>query len=283
MRSPIPVIGLVLVLGAGHAAAQSLGQVATEEAARRKAITTPARVMGDADLRADYPVTTPTDVPAWPDDAAGLDPSTPRRLVEPAALQGGALPAIPVMAVAGGEVFLEVAVNAEGRVSAVTPFRDTPPFTDTLSAAVRSWSFEPATDAAIPLAGRPIDDRTRRPAASKVLVVGLFRPPALFAATLGEPPKNVGAPAEDVPAPAGAARMPDYPVNAMFDGAVLVELQLGVDGSVMRRRLLRSSPAFDGPALIAVDALSFRPARVRGAAVPSVAYVVLGFRQPITQ
>lgn len=282
MRSPIPVIGLVLVLGAAPAAAQSLGQVAADEAARRKAITSPARVMRDSDLRADYPVTTPTEVPAWPDDAAA-DPSTPRRLVEPAALEGGPLPAIPVMAVAGGEVFLEVAVNAEGRVSAVTPFRDTPPFTDALAAAVKAWSFEPATDAAIPPAGQPIDDRTRRPAASKVLVVGLFRPPALFAVTLGEPPKNVGAPSEEVPAPAGAVRMPDYPVNAMFDGVVLVELRLGVDGAVKRRRLLRSSPAFDGQALMAVDALSFRPARVRGAAVPSVAYVALAFRQPITQ
>lgn len=283
MTSRLVAVLVIVLLQALPAAAQSLGQVAAEEAARRKAITSPARVMGDADLRADYPVTTPTDVPAWPDDAAALDPSTPRRLVEPASLQGGPLPVIPVMAVAGGEVFLEVAVNTEGRVSAVTPFRDTPPFTDTLSAAVKAWSFEPATDAAIPAAGQPVDDRTRRPAASKVLVVGLFRPPALFANTLGEPPKNVGAPSEDVPAPAGAARMPDYPVNAMFDGVVLVELQLGVDGSVMRRRLLRSSPAFDGPALVAVDALSFRPARVRGAAVPSVAYVVLGFRQPITQ
>lgn len=283
MRSSIPVVGLVLVFGVGPAAAQPLGQVAAEEAARRKAITSPARVMVEADLRPDFPVTTPTDVPAWPDDAAALDPSAPRRLVEPAELDGGPLPVIPVMAVAGGEVFLEVAVNAEGRVSGVKPFRDTPPFTDALSAAVKAWAFEPATDAAIPLPGLPVDARTRRPAASKVLVVGLFRPPALFAATLGEPPKNVGAPSEDVPVPAGTPRMPDYPVNAMFDGAVLIELQLGVDGSVTRRRLLRSSPAFDGPALIAVDALSFRAARVRGAAVPSVAYVVLAFRQPITQ
>lgn len=283
MRSPIPVIGLVLVLGAAPATAQSLGQVAAEEAARRKAITSPARVMSDSDLRADYPVTTPTEVPAWPEDGAAPDLSTPRRLVEAASLQGGPLPAIPVMAVAGGEVFLEVAVNAEGRVSAVKPFRDTPPFTESLSAAVRSWSFEPAEDAAIPPAGQPVDDRTRKPAPSKVLVVGLFRPPALFAATLGQPPKNVGAPSEDVPAPAGEARMPDYPVNAMFDGVVLVEVQLGVDGSVMRRRLVRSAPAFDGLALTAVDALSFRPATVRGAAVPSVAYVALAFRQPVTQ
>jgi hypothetical protein len=100
MTSRLVAVLVIVLLQALPAAAQSLGQVAAEEAARRKAITSPARVMGDADLRADYPVTTPTDVPAWPDDAAALDPSTPRRLVEPASLQAP-LPVIPVMAVAG--------------------------------------------------------------------------------------------------------------------------------------------------------------------------------------
>ena len=241
-----------------------------------------SRVLRDTDLRADYPVTTPTELPAWPEDAAA-DPSAPRLLVEPASLQAGPLPPIPVMAVAGGEVFLEVVVGSDGAVTSVKPFRDTPPFTDALSTAVKAWRFEPAEDAVVPPACQPIDDTTRKAAVSKVLVVGLFRPPALFAMTLGEPPKNVGTPAADVPAPAGAATMPEYPMNALFDGVVLMELRLGVDGAVMRRRLVRSFPGFDGPALTAVDALAFRPARIRGTAVPSVVYVLAAFRQPITQ
>lgn len=282
MTSRLMILGVVvLLLDVAPAPAQSLGQVAADEAARRKTIAAPARVMRDTDLRADYPVTTPTELPAWPDDTRS-DPSAPRLLVEPASLQGGPLPPIPVMAVAGGEVFLEVAVGADGAVTSVKPFRDTPPFTEALSGAVRAWQFEPAEDAIVPPAGQPIDDTTRKAAASKLLVVGLFRPPALYAVTLGEPPKNVGTPSADVPAPVGAATMPDYPMNALFDGSVLVELRLGVDGSVMRRRLVRSSPGFDGPALTAVDALSFRTARVRGVAVPSVVYVLLAFRQPIT-
>ncbi len=282
MRSSLVAIGVLLLLGGARASAQSLGQVAADEAARRKAIAQPAPVLRDADLRADFPVSTPTDLPAWPEDAVD-DPAAPRILVEPAALQSGSLPPVPVMAVAGGEVYLEVAVNREGAVDRVKTLRDTPPFTEGLTAAVAAWRFAPAEDAVVPPPGQPTDERTRRAAPSRVLVIGLFRPPALFPMTLGEPPQDVGTPADDVPAPLGAATMPAYPPDALFDGAVLIELRLGVDGAVMRRRLVRSSPGFDGPALTAVDALSFRPARIRGTAVPSVVYVMAAFRQPVTQ
>lgn len=273
---------LCLTFAAAPVAAQSLGQVAAEEAARRKAIGAPARVIRGDDLRADYPVTTPVDLPAWPDDTADdADPAAPRTIVAAAALQGGALPPIAVMAVAGGEVIVELSVTRDGVVESAKTLRSTPPYTENLLSALRGWRFAPAEDVLTPAAGQPTDETTRRAAASKVLVVGLFRPPALFAATLGEPPKTVAAPSQDAPG-VGALVMPEYPVRALFDGTVLVEVQIGVDGSVLRRRLARSSPPFDDPALEAVGSLTFRPARVRGRAVPSVAYVVAAFRQPIT-
>jgi len=271
-----------LPLVALPASAQSLGQVAAEEAARRKAITTPARVIRSDDLRADFPVTTPVDVPAWPAGSAAADPAAPRTLVEAAQLQGGSLPPIAAMAVAGGEVFLEATVNRDGVVEAVRTLRDTPPYTDGLTGAVRGWRFAPAEDVVTPLPGQPIDETTRRAATSKVLVVGLFRPPALYDVTLGTPPKPAGAPSEDAPAVNGVATMPGYPPQALFDGTVLIELRLGVDGSVMRTRLTRSAPPFDEPALDAAAALAFRPAQIKGRSVPSVVYVVAAFRQPIT-
>ena len=161
MTSRLMTLGVVvLLLNVAPAPAQSLGQVAAEEAARRKTIAAPARVLRDTDLRADYPVTTPTELPAWPEDAAA-DPTAPRLLVEPASFQGGPLPPIPVMAVAGGEVFLEVAVGSDGAVTGVKPFRDTPPFTDALSGAVRAWRFEPAEDAIVPPPGQPIEHGER--------------------------------------------------------------------------------------------------------------------------
>lgn len=281
MRSSLVTIAVLLLLDGVAASAQTLGTVAAEEAARRKAITSPARVIRDGDLRADFPVTTPAELPAWPDDAAA-DPAARRRLVAPALLASGGVPAIPIMAVSGGEVYLEVGVDAAGGVAAVKPLRDTPPYTESLAAAVRGWAFRPAEDVETPAAGAAIDERTRRPAKSKVLVMGVFRPPALFATTLGTPPVDVGAPAEDVPAPAGSPAMPGYPVNALFDGVVIVELRLGTGGQVAGLKVVRSSPAFDELATAAASTLSFRPPRLHGAEVPAAVYVVYAFRQPIT-
>ena len=53
----------------------------------------------------------------------------------PAQLQSGATPALPVMAVGGGEVLLELSLGSDGRVTDVKPLRTTPPFTETLTRA----------------------------------------------------------------------------------------------------------------------------------------------------
>lgn len=281
MRSSLAAIGVVLLLDGAAASAQTLGQVAAAEAERRKAIAAPAKVIREADLRADYPVTSPSDAPAAPGSAD--DPAAPRTVVAPALLANGSLPAIPPMVVNGGEVYLEVAVGAGGQVEAVTPFRDTPPFTESLVSVVRGWTFKPAEDVATPPPGADVDQTTRRPVKSKVLVMGLFRPPSIFTGAVGTPPQDVGVPAADVPVPAGQPAMPGYPANALFDGVVIVELRLGPRGQVDGLAVVRSAPGFDELATRAASTLSFRAPQVRGRAVPAAVYVVYGFRQPITQ
>jgi TonB family protein len=205
-----------------------------------------------------------------------------RVAVAPARLKGGALPQIPIMAVSGGEVVLEVSISRTGRVTGVKPLRHTAPFTDAMAAAVRSWTFAPAEDALAPPGGAAIDPATRRPMDSTVLVVGVFRPPALFAATLGEPPAISGAPSGAAPVLAGPIEMPAYPVSALNDGVVLVELDLAASGGVEGIGVVRSAAAFDQLALAAASALAFRPARVHGRAAPAFVYVAFAFRQPIT-
>src|SRR5918994_6367357 len=82
-----------------------------------------------------------------------------------ARFKGGQLPAPPAPTVGGGEVLLEVALDAGGNVVAVRTLRDTPPYTEALRTAVGSWTFEPARDArgsGVPCA---------------VLVAGSFPPP----------------------------------------------------------------------------------------------------------
>ncbi len=282
MRSTLAALCAVLTL-TGSVHAQSLGTVAADEAARRKTIQTPARVITGDDIKPADPVSNPTEVPPFPSDVAGADdPAAPRVQVKPAVLQSGSVPVIPVMAVSGGEVALEVDVSREGAVSAVKPLRATPPFTDAVAAAVRYWRFSPAEDALRPPPGESIDPKTVRPMASKVLVLALYRPPAIYEGTLGEPPKNVGTPSEGVAVPTSPATMPGYPPNALFNGVVLLELGVTAEGDVKGAKVLRSAPPFDQLALEATTSLGFRPPRVHGRSAAANVYVAVAFRQPIT-
>jgi len=184
--------------------------------------------------------------------------------------------------VGGGEVVLELTVDQTGRVIGTTTLRDTPPFTAEMAAVVRGWQFKPAEDAAAPATGSPVDRSTSRPITSQVLVIGLFRPPALFPFTLGQPPATLAAPSDGVAVPRRFPSMPVYPPQALFDGVVLTELSVTADGVTDEMRVLRSAPAFDQPTLDVLRGLTFRPARVYGQATPATVYVVTAFRQPVT-
>jgi TonB family protein len=267
-----------VLAGARTSDAQTLGELAQQEAERRGAITSPARV-----IRAYGLPRTPTLVPARA-PASTPDADEARRVpVSPAIFQAGALPRIPVQAMSGGEVLIEVSVDTVGRVVDAKVLRDTPPFTQEVLSAIRGWRFEPAADADAPLPGEPVDLGTREPMDSKVLVAGLFRPPALFPVTLGQPPVDRVSPSESVPAPVTFPPMPLYRPNALFDGVVLAELQVDEEGAVSTVRILRSGASFDAPTLDVVRGLRFRPGRVHGQAAPARVYVVAAFRQPIIQ
>ena len=199
----------------------------------------------------------------------------------PSHYREGALPQIPFQAVGGGEVFLELSVGSSGVVSAVRMLRTTPPFTDLMSQAVRGWRFVPAEEEIEPEPGRPVDPKPRRPVDSRMLVAGLFRPPALSTPTFGELPKDVASASDETPFPV-ATVMPAYPPLARDSGIVLVEVRVDPRGNVVDAVAIRSAPPFDQPALAAARQWKFRPARVRGTAVASLAYIVFGFRQPVT-
>jgi TonB family protein len=186
----------------------------------------------------------------------------------PAQLQTGAAPALPVLAVGGGQVLLELTVDSDGRVSEVKPLRTTPPFTEMVTQAVREWRFRPAEDA-------------RRPVASKVLVAGVFRPPALNMPTLGESPKE-GAPASVETAFPLTTSVPAFPPQANRGGVVLIEARVDRGGRLADMNVLHSTPPFDDAARSALADWVFRPARVGGADAPTLVYVVLGFATPVS-
>jgi TonB family protein len=171
--------------------------------------------------------------------------------------RNGALPALPLLAVGGGEVFLDVAVAPDGHVGTVTVLRATPPFTDLVAAAVRRWTFSDGV-------------------AGNLLVAALIRPPALHGPTLGEQPHDVGSGSGRTPLPV-ATVTPSISPFAHSSGVVLVEARVDRGGAVTDVIVLQSAPPFDEAACAAVRLWTFRPARIGGAAVSSVAYVLLGF------
>lgn len=269
--------GLLVVFATLPVAAQPLGRIAAEEAARRKTVTAPARVISDADLRQGPTVIDETPIP--PIEDPGVAPFVSRT---PARYRAGVIPQIPIQAVSGADVAVEATVGRDGRVRGVAPLRHAAPFTEAVTTAVRTWQFEAAVDTSAEPGADGESRVVRTPVESKVLVIGLFRPPALFPGTLGTPPQDVGRASETVPYPSAPPELPRFPPNALMDGVVVIELAVGPDGGIGRARVVQSSPAFDAAALQAAQAMGFRPARVHGRPSPSLVYVVAAFRQPIT-
>jgi TonB family protein len=194
--------------------------------------------------------------------------AVPQNQFVPAArYRNGPLPQIPIQAVGGGEVLLELTVGSNGRVSAARTLQTSPLFTEALRAVVNDWQFVPAD-----LKGKPVE--------SKVLVGALFRRPALNSPSLGELPADIAAPSPDVPYPMLTIE-PNYPSLALESGIVLVEAQIDTQGDVVDAQVVRSAPPFDAPALEAVRQWKFRPGRAGGGAVTTYAYLVFAFRQPV--
>lgn len=193
----------------------------------------------------------------------------------PARYHDGMLPKVPIEALGGGQVFVELAVSDSGAVDQVTPLRTTPPFAEPMIEAVREWRFVPAEEVADP-------DTGRRPVRSTVLVAGVFRAPVLVNAPVaGEPPTDVAAASDGTPFPLTPV-VPPFPSRALAGGIVLVEVQVSPAGAVTDAQLLRSAPPFDGPALDAARRWTFRPARLRGRPTATLAYILFGFREAVT-
>jgi outer membrane biosynthesis protein TonB len=198
----------------------------------------------------------------------------------PARLRSGPIPPLPALVTGGGQVALELTVNPDGRVAAVTPLVTTPPFTDFMVRAVRNWQFQPAEVETEAERGAPARARSRQRVASKVLAVGVFRQPTLVGPTIGETPKGVTPPSDEMAFPVRIST-PPYPVTARDPGVVLVEVQIDLDGRAGDATALTAVPPFDALAVQAARESEFRPARVRGRPVATRAYIVFGFAEPV--
>jgi TonB family protein len=163
----------------------------------------------------------------------------------------------------GGIAACDARLDDRGQVTAADLVQDVPPYGAMLCDAVRAWRFEPAGEG-----GQAV--------ASRVLVLGFFRPPATaFAAPDAPRYKSTSAP-EELPWPTSVA-VPPYPPNALGSGMVVLEADVSDRGQVTQTRILSSAGAFDSAASQAVAKWVFRPARRLNREVPSRAFLVISF------
>ena len=194
----------------------------------------------------------------------------------PAQYLAGGVPPLPRQAVGGGQVILELTVDDGGAVTAVKPLRTTPPFAAPLGTEAQGWRFSPAEEER-PDPARP-GAAARIRVASKVALIGMFRPPVLRGPTLGTLPKDVAAASEDIAFPLTMV-MPNFPPTARNGGEVLIEARIAPDGAVGDVKILQAQPPFESAALNALSQWTFRPARRAGVPIPSFVYIVFGFAQ----
>jgi len=176
------------------------------------------------------------------------------------------------LAIGGGEVALELHVGNDGAVTKVEPLTSTPPFTDAVTAAVRSWRFDPAQDTI---------DKKLVAVPGRVLVLAAFRPPTVYASPApGGPTQLLGRPSAALPQP-GTLTMPAYPPKVFGDGTVLVEIEMSPAGAARESRVLGPKSGFDAAALEAVRAWRFGPPVLSRLPDPLYVYAIVGFREPV--
>jgi hypothetical protein len=191
------------------------------------------------------------------------------RLREPV---GRVIPMPGPQVLGGGEVVLELAVNAGGGVDAVHAISITPPFGETVAAAVQTWRFDPAVES---VDGR----RVARP--GRVLVLAVFRPPTFYAGPAPGGPRELRGEVSDLVPQPGSLAMPVHPPTAMGDQSVLVEIEMTARAEPRGYRILSPLSGFDAAAIDAVKTWRFQPPVDPEAPDRLFVYALVGFRAPV--
>src|SRR5215467_6946087 len=194
-----------------------------------------------------------------PESAKGYAGPTPLSLV--------AAP-FPAQAFSGGEILLDAKVDTRGKVTDVRVVQGQPPFLEEVLGAVQTWTFLPARQD-----GNDVDAR--------VGIVFQFAQPYLpkLTARVHEY-KETGADSRDRGALPLYTLEPEYPVNSVGEGSVVLNEIVDREGRVSSIHVVRDLASLTSPTVGAVRQWKFAPGKHGGEAVDSGVIVVVTFRHP---
>ena len=168
----------------------------------------------------------------------------------------------PPQSIAVGTVQLEVIVSEKGKVENVLPIREIASLTEAALDSVKNWQFSAAS-----LDGRPV--RSAIPAANVPL-----------------PPVSPNAKSRDVTVPPQpvdvlAASFPQYPINSVAFGTVVLRVIVDETGKVVKTIPARRIPSLTSAAFRVLPEWKFKPAELDRTPVRSSITLAFVFRLPL--
>jgi hypothetical protein len=161
----------------------------------------------------------------------------------------------PIQSIADGIVVLDVSLDTKGVIDGLNVVRDIPSLTSAAT-SIPSWKFSPAS-----FQGYPV------PSVLRIAVV--FRPRSYLAAgpaftpVVSEGSPNDGRHSGGLPG-ITAAVYPQYPVNAVMPGTVVIQVTIGKSGAMEHTKLVRDVPPFSQFGLSALNRWRFQAPTVDG-------------------
>ena len=174
----------------------------------------------------------------------------------------------PAQAFSGGEILLDAKVDTRGKVTDVRVVQGQSPFLEEVLGAVQTWTFLPARQE-----GHDVDAR--------VGIVFQFAQPYLpkLMARVHEY-KETGADSKDRGALPLYTLEPEYPVNSVGEGSVVLNEMVDREGRATSIHVVRDLASLTSPTVSAVRQWRFAPGKRGGEAVESGVIVVVTFRRP---
>jgi TonB family protein len=184
---------------------------------------------------------------------------------------------VPYQVVVDGLFVLDVSLGDDGAIQKVDALRDPGAMLGAAKTSVRNWKFQPASEES-------------RSAPSRMTVSFLYRPPTGGLAS-AVPPKDfspVLPPDQSessehrnyVPVGVLSFAYPEYPVNSVASGSVVVQLTVDSSGEVKGVDFLHRMEGFNSFVSEALKKWRFQAATFNGKSITSKTVIAFAFQPP---
>jgi TonB family protein len=182
---------------------------------------------------------------------------------------------VPYQVVVDGLFVLDVSLDPDGTIQKIYALRDPGAMIGAAETSAHTWKFRPASK-----------DGTAAP--SRMTVSFLYRPPNYT--NLGAPPKGFSPvlpsdqpeSAQDKYIPVGILSFayPDYPVNSVISGSVVVQVTVDSSGDVKGVEFLHGIKIFNNFVSAALKQWRFQAATLNGKPITSKIVIAFAFQPP---